>query len=261
MVERNRDTLKALKTWSAFSTAVKDRFVPANWRMDALLSFYTISQGSSSFPDFVSRLQTARNTLASAGKGFAIHDTVMKNHLLFHSNRVLCLRVCAIPSLEFGNMKPDTLIGIMSSSWNSMVAEGVVTASYSRLPATSGSVTSITSRNRDQSLPPSTSHSPSTYPLPDLTYAERESLRSVGGCFHCRLTPISPGWKTHSARNCPGDKSRRIPPRAPLALHPISAILPEVLHDDSLVAAVLPSAQIFTLGNGTDSEAESEDDY
>jgi hypothetical protein len=45
----NRDSLKALTTWAAFSTAVKDRFVPANWRMDALQTFYAISQGSSSF--------------------------------------------------------------------------------------------------------------------------------------------------------------------------------------------------------------------
>ena len=133
----NRDTLKALTTWSAFSTAVKDCFVPANWRMDALLSFYAIHQGSSSFPDFVSRLQTARNTLASAGKGFAIHDSVMKNHLLFHSNRILCLRVCAIPSLDYNTLKPDALIGIMSSSWNSMIAEGVATTSYFRPSATS----------------------------------------------------------------------------------------------------------------------------
>jgi hypothetical protein len=251
----NRDSLKALTTWSAFSAAVKDRFVPANWRMDALISFYAISQGSGSYPDFVSRLQMARNTLASAGKGFAIHDTVMKNHLLFYSNRILCLRVCAIPSLDFGNLKSDALIGIMSSSWNSMVAEGIVTASQSRPPTSF--VPSTTSRS--QSFASSSSRSPSTYPLPDLSYAERENLRSVGGCFHCRLTFVSTGWKNHSARNCPGDKSRNIPPRAPLAMHAISSVLPEVTDESTLVSAILPSTQSFVLGNGTDSE--SEDDY
>ena len=42
----NRDELKVLPTWDAFAQRVKDRFVPANWRMDALAKFYRISQAS-----------------------------------------------------------------------------------------------------------------------------------------------------------------------------------------------------------------------
>ena len=36
----NRDELKVLPTWDAFAQRVKDRFVPANWRMDALAKFH-----------------------------------------------------------------------------------------------------------------------------------------------------------------------------------------------------------------------------
>ena len=115
-----------------------------------------------------------------------------------------------------------------------MVAEGVVSSSFSRPPLPSSSV----ARN------PSSMH---YYPLPDLAYAEREALRtSVGGCFHCRLTPASFTWKNHNSRSCPGDKSCGLPPRAAPSTHTIATITPESPHsgdapDSNLVAATAAS--------------------
>lgn len=85
-----------------------------------------ISQGSSTFLDFVTALQTARNALASSGAGFTINDSIHKNHLLFFCHPVLSLRVRSIPSFDYGDMKVDALIGLMGSTWDSIVAENIV---------------------------------------------------------------------------------------------------------------------------------------
>ena len=241
----NREELRKLKTWLEFSTAVKERFVPATWRLDALSTFYDISQGSAPYMDFVSRLQDARNVLASAGKGFTIHDSVLRNHLLFRAHRVLRLRVCANSSLDLANIRTDSLISLMSSTWNSMEAEGVI--STARKPTSA--LSSVPSAR------PAPVHIPSnsgTYPLPDLSYADREALRIAGGCYHCRLTPSSPKWKPHNSRNCPGDKSRNIPPRTPAALQHVGAVTPATdvatidFEDTNLrtVTAIVPEAVI-----------------
>jgi len=241
----NHDVLKKSPSWADFATAVKDRFVPASWRLDSLASFYAISQGSSSFSDFLARLQTARSALSGAGRRFTINDSIMKNHLLFKSNRFLCLRICAIPTLEYANLKVDGLISLMSSTWNSMVAEGI--------PAT-------------RTAPQSTATPIVSKSLSD---AECEVLRNARGCFHCKKTPSSPGWVSHTSRNCPGDESRGILPRTPLAptaVNAISAVIAsrtnEHLNEDvpdinSALAAVLPSC---VLRNGTDSEEDWDDD-
>jgi len=102
-----------------------------------------------------------------------------------------------------------------------------------------------------------------------LSDAEREVLRNARGCFHCKKTPSSPGWVSHTSRNCPGDESRGILPRTPLAptaVNAISAVITsrtnEHLNEDDpdinkALAAVLPSC---VLGNGTDSEEDWDDD-
>ncbi len=194
----NREGLKVLSTWKEFVDALKERFVPGSWRLDALSTFYMISQGSTTFPDFVARLQQARTTLGSAGRGFLITNSVMKCHLLFRANRLLRLRICAIPSFNFADIKVDALISLMNSTWLSMIAEGVVTDARSQPHLTSSSSTNAAG----------------------LSTSERESLRAAGGCFHCRLTPKSPGWTPHLAVNCPGNKILGIPPRAPSATAP-----------------------------------------
>jgi hypothetical protein len=255
----NREVLKKSPSWADFATAVKDRFVPASWRLDSLAAFYAISQGSSSFSDFLARLQSARSALSGAGRGFTINDSVMKNHLLFNSNRLLCLRICAIPTLDYANLKVDNLIGLMSSTWNSMVAENIGSARATLQP---------------------------TAPAPSrsLSEAERDVIRNARGCFNCHKTPSSPGWTPHISRNCPGDKSRGIPPRSAPAPTSINAVAALGVDDNDAqvntetLAAVLPSGQQYVwdddprvdnaimavlpscvLGNGTDSEGESDD--
>ncbi|KAH6917795.1 hypothetical protein BKA70DRAFT_1186 [Coprinopsis sp. MPI-PUGE-AT-0042] len=189
----NRATMKALTTYAEFVAKVRERFTPSGWKMDALATFYATRQGKLSFADFVTAAQSARGVLGTAGSAWKITDAMFKNHLLFHCHRLLSLRVRAIPNLGYESLKVDSLINTMSSTWNSMLAEGIV---------------------RQESLPPVVGHSSRSGAngLPDLTLSERADLRAAGGCFHCRKTPVSPGWKAHSSKTCPGDPSRNIPP-------------------------------------------------
>ncbi|KAJ7615689.1 hypothetical protein B0H17DRAFT_1152833 [Mycena rosella] len=122
----NRTELKKLTAWDKFAQKVKDRFVPTNWRMTALSSFYSIHQGSLSFPEFAKSLQRARNALVSAGVGYTTNDSILKNHLLFHAHPVLCLRVCGQQAFPYASMKVDGLIASMALTWESLIAERVI---------------------------------------------------------------------------------------------------------------------------------------
>jgi hypothetical protein len=231
----NREELKALSTWEEFAKKVKDRFVPANWRMDALAEFYGIPQGSSGFMDYAARLQEARNTLSSGGTGFVIGDSVFKNHLLFFSHPILTLRIRSIPSFDYPKLRIDQLIALMSSTWDSMVAERVIRAP----PSTSA-----------PNLPKTTKT------FVPLTERERDALKQVGGCYRCRRTPASPGWVKHGARDCPGDAANGV---LPASSRPVAAFVGED-EDDSdgeFVTAVFPSC---VLGNGSFYEGEEETD-
>ena len=236
----NRHELKLLPTWDTFAQRVKDRFVPANWRMDALAKFYQISQGSSPFLDFVTALQTARNALALSGTGFSVNDSILKNHLLFFCHPVLSLRVRSIPNFKYSDMKIDSLIGIMVSTWDSMVAENIVRPTLSS----------------------NFSHTSTPAPRPFLSDSEREKLKLAGGCFRCRRTPLSPGWTPHGSRDCPGDKSKGIPP-APSRNHIASV---QVSQDNDIppsdtnpttVAAILPSSFVL-YGDEWDDDSDSD---
>ncbi|KAF7795155.1 hypothetical protein EIP86_006304, partial [Pleurotus ostreatoroseus] len=101
----HRDELKALPSWADFAQRVRDRFSSAGWRLDALERFYAISQGSSDFSSFVAALQSARNDLASAGAGYTISDSIMKNHIFFRAQSRLRLRVRASPGFKYENLK------------------------------------------------------------------------------------------------------------------------------------------------------------
>ncbi|KAF9047777.1 hypothetical protein BJ165DRAFT_1403416 [Panaeolus papilionaceus] len=194
----HRAELKVLTKWEEFATH----------KVLALAHFYSVRQHSSSFNDFIRKLQEARSALGSAGKGFAISESVMKNHLLFNSNRILMLRVCAIPTLDYGNIKLDSLISLMSSTWTAMVAEGIV-HSKSSVP----------------SLPSSSSLA--TPQFTPLTAEEKATLKEAGGCYRCRKTPSSPGWVEHSSKNCPTRNSE---------------VQQKVSQDPNAVLAVLPSS-------------------
>lgn len=251
----NRDDLKALTTWEDFAKRVKERFIPANWKMDALAKFYSISQGSSSFPDYVSALQDARNTLSSGGTGFTINDSIFKNHLLFFSHPILNLRIRSIPSFNYANTRVDALIGLMSSSWDSMVAERIIRSPLSTSSVNFARSSPLTSTNFPKPTPPSKGFIP-------LTDRERDALKQAGGCFRCRRTPSSPGWVRHGAHNCPGDEANGISPAPPRTVGAVFQEPEDESEDENnFVTAVFPS-QSCVLGNGSFSEGEEElDDY
>ncbi|KAJ6557611.1 hypothetical protein B0H19DRAFT_1261219 [Mycena capillaripes] len=194
----NRMDLKALKSWELFAQKVKDRFVPSNWCMAALAAFHAIQQGSSMFPKFADSLQNAQNSLTGAGVGYTISDSILKNHLLFHSHPILRLRVSGLNDLPFATMKVDNLIATMSSTWDSLIAEG-----FTKLPRTAAPAPLVTPSAPavpSQSLPTPTSASPAFVPL---THTEKEALWAAHGCYHCRKTPQTPGWTKHRSDNCP----------------------------------------------------------
>ncbi|KAJ7769766.1 hypothetical protein B0H14DRAFT_2632658 [Mycena olivaceomarginata] len=256
----NRADLKGLKSWDLFAQKVKDRFVPSNWRMAALAAFYAIQQGSSMFAKFADSLQNARNALAGAGVGYMISDSILKNHLLFHSHPILRLRVSGMNELPFATMKVDNLIATMSSTWDSLIAEGVVKLPRTAAPAplVIPSAPAVPS----QSLPTPASASPAFVPL---SHAEKEALHTANGCYHCRKTPQTLGWVKHHSDNCPGDAALGIPPR--LAPAVVAAVGPagfSSMYEEGYVpvAAVMPpydpDEDSYDYSDGTDDDLSRE---
>ena len=187
--------------------------------------------------DYAAKLQEACNTLSSGGTGFTISDSMFKNHLLFFSYPILALRMCSIPAFDYAKTCVDGLIALMSSTWDSMVAEHVI-----RPPLSTTSV----------NIP-----KPAKMFVP-LTEQECDILKQAGGCYCCRRTPASPGWVKHGARECPGDEANSVAP-AP-ACH-VAAVLGEdegdSESDGDFITAIIPSC---ILGNGSFSEGEEEAD-
>ncbi|KAF7368543.1 hypothetical protein MVEN_00177600 [Mycena venus] len=162
-------------------------------------------KGSSSFPEFAKVLQR-----------YTINNSILKNHLLFFSHPILCLRISGQQNFAYETMKVDTLIAAMSSTWASLLAEGVVkllkTASSSiqtplvipSLPATSSS-----------SLPtPTLAPTSSLLPFVLLMHTEKEALHAAGGCHHCHKALQTMGWVKHHIDNCPGDPVLSVPPHS-----------------------------------------------
>ncbi|KAJ7353153.1 hypothetical protein DFH08DRAFT_804738 [Mycena albidolilacea] len=167
----NRAALKELTTWAAFAEKVKARFTPTNWKLKALTAFYAVCQNSSDFPAFVTQLENVRNALTSAGKGYSIPDSDFKNHLLFHCHPLLRLRVSGQPGFVYENLQVDGLIGNMTTSWLSLVAECVI-----RVPTAAPAPTSLPSV-LSPSLPVATSASAAPAPFIHLlTQAEKDTL-------------------------------------------------------------------------------------
>ncbi|KAJ6495542.1 hypothetical protein C8R47DRAFT_1318370 [Mycena vitilis] len=199
------------------------------------------------FPEFAKTLQTARNTLSSAGSGFTISDSILKNHLLFHSHTILRLRVCGQQSFPYATVKVDTLIATMSSAWASLIAEGIIrvprvynTPTPLTIPAPASTSTSL------PTPPPSSTAmlSSTSRPFLPLTHADKEALRAAGGCYHCRKTPQTPGWVKHRSDSCPGDAALGIPPRSASAV--VAAVGPVGFSSTyeegySAVAVVMPA--------------------
>jgi hypothetical protein len=195
--EENRTELKALSSWNEFSVKFLERFAPDGWKMEALLHFYSIYQGSSTFSDFAKDLQTAKNALEKKGN-LAVTDPMYRNHLLFHANPILMRRVMAVPTFDLNTIQTDPLLNLMTSTWESLRAEGVPSIHSHRSP----------------SVPHSSSASASapSSRLAPLTDAEKKRLTEAAGCWRCRKVPGDEGWTSHVGRTCPGDEARGITP-------------------------------------------------
>ncbi|KAK0236868.1 hypothetical protein EDD85DRAFT_790600 [Armillaria nabsnona] len=136
----NWESLKKLATWDEFVAKVKDCFIPSNWCLDALAAFFLVKHGpGADFQLFISDLQTACNALTSAGTGYTIINSTVKNHLLFFTHPILSLHVCSTTlfSSSYGTMKLDTLINLMSTTWASLIAENVIRTSTAHSSALS----------------------------------------------------------------------------------------------------------------------------
>ncbi|KAJ7745205.1 hypothetical protein DFH07DRAFT_963417 [Mycena maculata] len=198
---------------SEFATRVKDHFIPANWKLTALADFYVLRQGSDPFPEYAKSLQRARNALSSAGSGYTISDSILKNHLLFFSHPILRLRVCGQSSFTYADLRVDTLISNMSSLWDSLIAERVVKTSSAPLALSIPTPASSSLSSTATSLPTPPSSATRAFSV-SLTHAEKEALKAAGGCYHCKKTPQTLGWVKHRSYSCPGDAALGIPPRS-----------------------------------------------
>ncbi|KAJ7854957.1 hypothetical protein B0H14DRAFT_3449259 [Mycena olivaceomarginata] len=206
-------------SWSEFATKVKDCFVPSNWGMLALSVFYSIQQGTSSFPDFAKSLQNVRNALAGAGTGYTINDSILKNHLLFHSHPILCLRVSGQQNLPFDTMKVDVLIATMSLTWASLLAEGIIKPLRPPSAVPTASSTSLPIPTPLVSLSSATPAS--------LTQSEKDALHTGLG-----RTP---------QQQLPGDPACGIPPRSvPASVAAVSSAGFSSMYGTA-VTAVLPA--------------------
>ncbi|KAJ6458441.1 hypothetical protein C8R45DRAFT_1109959 [Mycena sanguinolenta] len=192
----NRIELRTLTKWEDFTARVLTRFAPDGWKANMLRTYYLIQQQSRPYSVFATELQSARSAIGTTGP-LGISDRIHTNHLLFHAHNTLQRRVLAIPGFNLETITVDALTSMMSATWDSLVAEGVVrisipnslsTTSISPLPST------VTSR------------------LPPLDDTERKRISDASGCWKCRKTPASPGWIPHIGRTCPGDISLGILP-------------------------------------------------
>ncbi len=246
--------------WDDFAAKVKDHFVPSNWRLDALAAFYAVKHAAGvDFQTYVSDLQKARNALILAGTGYTISDSIVKNHILFGAHPILSLHVRGTSSFStlYGTMKLDALINLMTMTWASLLVENVVRISTTHTTAQSCSTPTAHNSSTQSTASPASS-SNSRYPLPDLSYAEREALRASGGCFHCRKTPSSPNWKQHSSRNCPGDSAAGIAPRAtrPLLPNQVAGITA-----GDVEISETPGAFVLDGPDSSDSDYDSDHDF
>ncbi|KAJ7715204.1 hypothetical protein B0H16DRAFT_1616861 [Mycena metata] len=192
---QNRTTLKALSTWEEFSTRVLQRFAPDGWKANAVRIYYSINQQSRPYADFATDLQTARTAIGSTGN-LVITDRIHVNHLLFHAHNTLQRRVLAIPGFDLETIKVDELTSLMSATWDSLLAEGVLRTSHSTAPSHHSTSPLVTTSPR----------------LPPLDDAEKRRITDASGCWKCRKTPASPGWTPHIGRTCPGDSALGVLP-------------------------------------------------
>jgi len=86
--------------------------------------------------------------------------------------------MCSILSFDYAKTHVDGLIALMSSTWDSMVAECVI-----RPPL---STTSLNIPKPTKAFVP-------------LIERKRDALKQAGGCYRCQKTPVLPGWVKHGS--------------------------------------------------------------
>ncbi|KAJ7661293.1 hypothetical protein DFH06DRAFT_1129407 [Mycena polygramma] len=194
--DSNRTDLRKLTTWDEFTLRVLARFAPDGWKAEAVRAYYSIHQHSRPFSIFSAELETACTTVGTTGD-LTITPRIHTNHLLFHAHNTLQRRVLALPGFDLEKITVDGLTSIMSTTWQSLVAEGLVRTT---MPApTIPSPSSLLSTTASPRLPP-------------LDDAEKKRISDASGCWKCRKIPSSAGWTPHIGRTCPGDASLGILP-------------------------------------------------
>ncbi|GLB44239.1 hypothetical protein LshimejAT787_1601690 [Lyophyllum shimeji] len=173
----------ALTTWEAFVAKLKARFMPVNWKMDALEQFFGCSQGKRDFRTFTADLAQSLGTLPSA----TISTTVYKYHILFYAHPLLYLRMRALQGFDIDNttQTPDELIALMTAQWDSLVADNSSRGGRSLPSAFTASLSPSVPLITSAFNVPSTS-SPRYVPP---TEEEKEALSAVRGCWNCRGNP------------------------------------------------------------------------
>nr|GAT44782.1 predicted protein [Mycena chlorophos] len=191
------DELVKLPSFEQFGARIRDEFLDANWRYDALVAFYLITQGSDSFKVFANRLKSARTMLKAAGGEFTIDETIFKNHLLIFSHPLLRLSVLAINGFDLHASKVKTLMATMSKQWDILVAAGKLNH-----PPRSAPSTALAASTTEPAT--TSSVGSASRPLSEAQHAARRAeLQNAGGCFCCGLKPGDPGWTEHQASTCP----------------------------------------------------------
>ncbi|KAJ3538074.1 hypothetical protein NMY22_g5318 [Coprinellus aureogranulatus] len=191
-----RKEYQELATWDSFVAKLKDRFLPVDWKTDALERFYTCQQGKRDFRVFAAELVQHHTTLPSG----TISNTIFKYHLFFFSHPQLYLRMRAIPNfnLDCTSTTTDQLIALMAAQWDSLVADTTVRSSR----AVSSTAVSSNLRTGLTAAPASASPAP-----PRLTDEEKALLSAQNACWNCRRKPGDPDWTPHNRTNCPGNPS------------------------------------------------------
>ncbi len=130
-----------LKLWEAFAEKVKDRFLPVDWKTDALELFYRCTQGKRDFRTFAADLAQTLNALPTGTVSSLTH----KYHLVFHCNQHLYLRLRATPGFLIDNaaQTPDMLVAFMTALWDSLVADNSVRSGVRPLLSVTPSPSSV----------------------------------------------------------------------------------------------------------------------
>lgn len=194
-----------LSSWEAFVKKLKDRFLPVDWKTDALEAFYRCSQGKRDFRMFAAELAQLHGTLPTG----CISTTVFKYHILFFAHDQLLLRMRALQnfSIDATDMSPDQLISLMSAQWDSLVAD---TASRSgRSLAVHTQATPPVSTRTSAAPQPTTVLSAGP---PRLSEEEKAALSAQNACWNCRRKPGDADWTPHNRHTCPGNPSIGAPP-------------------------------------------------